>query len=230
MSARRSCSRSGASASPCTRCPSRGAAGWRRRRCCSFGSNPAISAVERYPDDGWPDAEIVAYFDGRFGDAPSAPIADGRRVLNSDGSRSRASPYLSSVRLRARELGLERPGIDYAMTEVVHCKSRSEAEGVAAASAACAAAHFAPLLAACGARLVVFLGAHAAAAAQRHLGLDPAVPLHGPLPVAGRSRWVVFLPHPNARGKKKSLAAHLSPAQVAELRQGLAQGAAQPEP
>src|SRR5450755_869158 len=96
-----------------------------------ISSNPSISQAEVYPYINATDQAIIEFFTHGFGDLPDSPIESGRRVLNMDGTRSNAVPFLSWVRRRAAELldippDHVIPGTDYALTEVVHCKSRGE--------------------------------------------------------------------------------------------------------
>ena len=96
-----------------------------------LSSNPSIGDDEVYPTGNWPDREIIDFFDNRFG---GKWVQDGRRSLRKDDSYGRATMFWSAVRQRALEL-FERdivPGLDYALTEVVRCKSLREI-GVAAA-------------------------------------------------------------------------------------------------
>jgi hypothetical protein len=160
-------------------------------------SNPSISRQERCPETSWPLQDVSEFFYHRFGDSPAAPIQGGCMVLNKDGSRSKAVPFLSWARGRAAELGVTRPGIDYALTEVVHCKSKKQV-GVAAALSHCASTYTRSVLKASGAKVVVFVGAHAANAASELFELERTPAVQGPLPLCGKSRMVAFLPHPNS--------------------------------
>jgi hypothetical protein len=169
-------------------------------------SNPSIGddAPDEYPRWEWSDAATVRYFTRSFEDL----IIDGAytRPIPRLG-RSIYVPFWGGVRDRARELmgPAVRPGRDYAITEVVHCKSRQEI-GVREASAACARRYLRRVIAAAGARVVVVLGGVARAAVTlelRELGVSPGTqPDWGTvldLPeIGGRNRLVVFLPHPNA--------------------------------
>lgn len=200
----------------------------RRAPILFVSSNPSISATEAFPRGRSSDGVIARFFEGRFGTAADAPIHDGARTLMADGTRSRAVRFLSSIRLRAAEL-LDRapvPGRDYALTEVVHCKSRGE-RGVEEARGFCAERYLTRVLAASGAVVVVVLGAHARRAMAEVLDLRTGGPVAGPLEAAGRARFVAILPHPNARGVPKSLAANVGSADLARLRGALAAWKAQ---
>jgi hypothetical protein len=97
-----------------------------------------------------------------------------------------------------------RPGHDYALTEVVRCKSRSEV-GVADAAPTCIERHLTPTIELSAARVIVGIGAHARRALTSHFGLASATGVQRA--EAGKREWLfVFLPHPNARGGSKSFA------------------------
>ena len=175
-----------------------------------ISSNPSISTpcvngdVEAYPTVSAGDDELVAFFNGRFGDH-GAPVIDGRRHrLAGSEVRYATQPtrFWTSVRARAKDLlGREPvPGVDYALTEVVHCKSTGET-GVANASPACIGKYLERVLDLSEAKVLVVLGAHAERAVRDHLRLG--APDRYYAPSGSRTFHVCFLPHPNARGVKK---------------------------
>lgn len=91
-----------------------------------LSSNPSISLAEAYPGWSWPDELIQDYFANRFGGGNTPWITQGTKSLQHDGTYSGAVAFWAAVRQRAMEL-LERdvvPGTDYALTEIVHCKSQ----------------------------------------------------------------------------------------------------------
>lgn len=92
------------------------------------GSNPSISEDEVFPTSSWSEAKTKDFFQRRF---------------DKDGSWAERMPfksvkYWTHVRERATEL-LERAAVegrDFALTEVVHCKSRNQ-DGVKDALPVC---------------------------------------------------------------------------------------------
>jgi uracil-DNA glycosylase len=113
------------------------------------------------------------------------------------------------------------PGRDYALTEVVHCGSPNE-QGVWSALRTCTTRYLQPVLAASPADVVVVVGAVAKFAFGEHLGPDAPSHLQGPVEVAGKERLLVFVPHPSSFGGNKPLSDHLSPAELAQVREALA--------
>jgi uracil-DNA glycosylase len=90
-----------------------------------------------------------------------------------------------------------RPGVDYALTEVVHCKSRDEA-GVASAVTVCAPLYLRRVIALSPARLIVVLGGHARNAVRRTFNYPDPGRISRPLRVGRRDLRFVFLAHPSA--------------------------------
>ena len=163
-------------------------------------SNPSISEVECFPTPSWSPEDTADFFERRFD-------FDAGHITPKAYNRVR---YWSSVRARAREIfGRDAtPGVDFALTEVVHCKSRQE-KGVAAAMGTCAERWLSPVLAQSEALVVVLLGKRAQGAWSKIWGLDVLQSAHFGVDLGGRMRAVVLLPHPNAF-EPKTVAARVS--------------------
>ncbi len=114
--------------------------------------------------------------------------------------------FLAAVRKRTAEL-LDtnsrdvRPGIDYVITEVVHCKSRNEI-GVNSAANTCVNQYLQRVIAISGAAVIVPLGAYAASHIRYEYNVPASTSLFGPIKIGSKSRFFAFLPHPNYRGKR----------------------------
>ena len=108
-----------------------------------------------------------------------------------------------------------KPGVDYALTELVHCCSQNEM-GVQEAVMECAKRYLEPVLATSGARVLLVLGEHAKRSLVDLLRL-PAGRTVVPREVGGRSRYLVFIPHANAR-VKRTLTTCLSADDLARVR------------
>ena len=179
-----------------------------RARVLFVSSNPSISGEidlgsGRAPGLTWnhADDEIVDRYENAF----DKWITDGTRVAG-----KRPTAYWREVKSRAQELlpGVAvQPGIDYALTEAVRCKSKRE-DGVAEALSTCSKLYLDQTLRLSRASLVVFLGSKAERAAHEVLGIPKSF---GSRPqsehvtdadVGGLRRTVGFLPHPNFRGKR----------------------------
>jgi hypothetical protein len=112
--------------------------------------------------------------------------------------------YWASIKLRAEELIPNAvPGLDYAITELVHCKSKSEF-GVPEAVDECVSRHFESAMSVAVAPIIVALGAFA----WKQFLVAGVEPPKEPIEreIGGRMRTLVFLAHPAAFKGPKTLA------------------------
>ncbi len=163
-------------------------------------SNPSWDPGEDYPHAGWPDELIIDFFMNRFGNGRKEWVKDGVRPLLSNGEHPTGwVRFWAAARSRSTEL-LGRPacpGVDFALTEVVHCKSTKEI-GVDDATAKCSDQWLLRVLSCAGASLIVTLGKPASKTVRSVLQLDPVGKVVGPSMMAGKTRMLISLPHPNA--------------------------------
>ena len=166
-----------------------------------LSSNPSISLTEQYPLWSWSDEAITDYFIHRFGTGQRIWIRDGKYSLQKDNSYTKFVPFWASVRQRAIELfdrNVE-PGVDYALSEVVHCKSKQEI-GVESAVKQCSEKYLDRIFAISNAVIVVVLGDIAKDAVKSIYNLSGEnQQVLKPIKLGQRERHIVFLPHPNAR-------------------------------
>jgi len=172
----------------------------------SIGEIPPKSPCEIYPNGSWEDHDIINYFNGRFGGRGKNYISGGIKTLLDNGQYGKSVAFWSSVKARAREI-YDRdviPGMDYALTEVVHCKSKDEI-GVSKARKYCSEQYMKDILENSRANIVVVLGV------QARLAMADLLPAYfngsskvtGPIEFFGRNRLILSLQHPNARGFKR---------------------------
>jgi len=196
-----------------------------------LSSNPSIGSSEsvangKYPNATWDEESTVEYFEYRFGGKPLSSVEEGIYHASPGTTRARRGiPFWIQVRARAAELLSKSrfevvAGTDYALTEIVRCKSKGE-KGVAEALATCAGLYLEPTLEQSAATVLVVLGAHAKRTICDKYGLEPTVSLHGPILVANRMRHVVFLPHPTGWASPKTFKKLLTPADFERLSQSL---------
>ena len=99
--------------------------------------------------------------------------------------------------------GPVQPGVDYAITEVVHCGSAGEAEGnVGRAVLECGPRYTPLLLRLSPATVIVAVGSIARDWFSNHLRLAPPLGLRqvgGPMEIEGRSRLLLSVANPSAR-------------------------------
>ncbi len=125
-----------------------------------------------------------------------------------DGIRHRGAKghvkYWARINSRSKELlpsGALRPGWDYALTEVVRCKSWDE-DAVWSAAEKCVPRYLRTTLEQSPAVVIGALGAHAGVTT---------------INVGGTDRLLAFLPHPNARKVPKSFEKNIKPQQLRRL-------------
>ena len=174
-------------------------------------SNPSISGAKTFPPNGWTDRQIVEYYQGCFDRDVSGPYQ-----INDKAYASVA--FWREVRARAGEI-LGRPavqGTDFALTELVHCKSTQE-EGVRQALPLCTQRWLAQVVEQSGAKVLVVLGKPAEAVCSETWSLNSRRKLHLTVPTPGKDRAILFLPHPNSRGKRK-LEYHVTEQEILRLR------------
>ncbi|MFL5624283.1 MAG: uracil-DNA glycosylase family protein [Ktedonobacteraceae bacterium] len=182
-----------------------------------LSSNPSINGVEEIPLWSWPNEWIEDFYVNRYEGGRKQWIKDGKYNLLLDGSRQIVRFWVE-VRQRAKEL-LERDirhGVDYALTEVVHCKSQGE-EGVREALNECSRRYLRWVIESCGAKVIVTLGKTVKEAVKLECGIPTSVDVFGPTLIGTCQRYIVFLPHPNARGYR-SFEKCIDHAELQELR------------
>jgi len=185
-----------------------------------LSSNPSIGDGAEYPRSSWSDQQIEDFFANRFGGGTKPWTVGGNKALLDDGTHAKANKFWSSIRMRAMEL-YERevvPGRDYALTEVVRCKSREE-NGVAEAKFECAGRYLLPTLEASGAAVIVALGAVAEWWVRRLVSFEG--PLSEVVRLGARERLFAVLPHPNAWRVPKKFSGCLSDTDLIQLREHL---------
>jgi hypothetical protein len=157
------------------------------------------------------DEAVVHTFDDAFDEGRWIGVHDGTHLRAADGKVGKFVAYWGSCRSRATEIlgRAARPGLDYALTEVVHCGSQHEI-GVWSAAAQCVPRYLERVLRLSPATVIIVVGAVARDIVR---SMVPATAdggtAVGPILLAGRECHVLFLPHPNARGVPKGVAAAL---------------------
>lgn len=123
--------------------------------------NPSWNPDERFPTDAWADGEIVEFFRRRF------------EHTEQDSHTWREIRGIAS-HLLGRDVVA---GVDYTVTDVVHCKSW-QGKGAREALEECAGRYLKRVLSLAGARVVVGLGRDARQALASRFGVPAAIGLH----------------------------------------------------
>jgi hypothetical protein len=116
-------------------------------------------------------------------------------------------------------------GIDFALTEVVHCKSRKE-RGVPEALNFCVERYLQRVLTISAASVLIIYGKHAKDAVRRRYGTLMVPQPHGLslASIGDTQRMLVFLPAPNERGSLKKLKANVGDEGLSMIRAHLEAG------
>ena len=176
-----------------------------RRRVLFFSSsNPSISTHDEYPLWSSSNENILDYFNNRFGGGKKIWIKDGIKALKKKGAYHKFTMYWAFVRKYSKEI-LNReavPGVDYALSEVVHCKSKSEA-GVAQASNECAKKYLQDFLNVTNPKVLFVVGKLAGEVIRTQLRIAEKTTFLTSYRCGNKTMCIVFIPHPNSRGLKK---------------------------
>ncbi|RMF92144.1 MAG: hypothetical protein D6734_12950 [Candidatus Schekmanbacteria bacterium] len=151
-----------------------------------ISSNPSYSKDELYPTLAWPDPIIADFFINRFKDrGPKYSWVYNNKVLKIDGTREKPVRYWSSIKRRVEELLLRpaKPGIDFCITELVHCKS-SQQIGVAKALPECTKRFLNERIGISGAQIIIGIGSFVRDYFKGKNSVND-IP-------------IIYLPHPNA--------------------------------
>jgi hypothetical protein len=156
-----------------------------------------------------------------------------RRAINGfEAADLSASPYWRDTHDRAVEAFNEdvAPGFDYALTEVVRCKSPGESQAVTSARGVCSRSYLHATIVLSGARVILGMGVHARTALTRILQLEDRRANYHETLIGPRRFIIAMLPHPNSRlaPDEKTLGHAVTPEQQETIRRTLASGRPRP--
>jgi uracil-DNA glycosylase len=178
-----------------------------------ISSNPSIDLKkfqEKFPTCQWQENDIIDFFYNRF----QKYIKDGTRVLQKDGTYSRAVSFFAHLKNRINEIfainnSTAEPGIDYCLTEIVHCKSQKE-KGVNKAINCCSK-YLDRIIQLSPAPLLLIVGKYAEEYIFKRYDLTnnvyqiiygPEFKVCGPKLIENKERMLYFIQHPAAFGPK----------------------------
>lgn len=176
-------------------------------RLLYLSSNPSISdndEKELYPTWNWPEERIQDFFNHRFGGSKEKWVKDGKYAKKQDGSYMDHQAYWSEIRKRSEEL-YGRPvnlNIDYAITEIVHCKSKGRC-GVESALYECSNKYFRKILGIAGASVIAVIGKEAKEMITAILKCTKEQKIIGPQTIEGRERIILFFAAPGSKELRK---------------------------
>ena len=179
-----------------------------------ISSNPAIdtSENEKYPTktNEWKESEILDFFYYRF----NKYIKDGIKSLRYDEKYNDYVRFWSSIKARVNEIYQVKklkvdPGVNYCLTEIVHCKSKDEI-GVEKAINYCSK-YLNRIIQLSPAPLLLIVGKHAEEYIFKRYDLTnnvyqiiygPEFKVCGPKLIENKERMLYFIQHPAAFGPK----------------------------
>jgi uracil-DNA glycosylase len=169
-----------------------------------ISSNPAIDNESIYPNYQWDEYKIFEYFYKRF----DKYIKDGTKNYLKKGGFSNAVRFWASIKARVNEIYQMKnlkatPGIDYCLTEIVHCKSIM-AEGVQNATNYCHK-YFRSIVELSPASIIIVVGKSAQKLFCEEYNLAKFLneKIIGPVLIENKKRMILFILAPAAIGHKK---------------------------
>jgi len=186
-----------------------------------LSSNPSIGQNEMYPsfDDkegsltgDWNDDKVSNYFINRF--SKEHPYTKNYLYPQHIGGEYMSSwvRFWAAVRTIAKVI-LEKtvtPGDDYALVEIVRCKSKEE-RGVDAATNECVNRYLDSTISLSSAKIIICLGKKVEFAIRKKYNISSIDNMNGEnkieeIQINDRKIMLLFLPHPNARQKRNLFA------------------------
>ena len=185
-----------------------------------ISSNPSIGRGEdeAFPPEGWSDRQVVNYYQRCFDE----DYLSSHRIDTSDQAHFGGNKFWGKLwRWASKIFGRDReqvtPGQDFAITNIVHCKSRDADPARQALEHCLDRWPLEQILKHSAAKVVVVLGNLAKQACSQAWTLDPTQRFHQQVSLSGRKRLVVFLPlHPN-----HNVIPHITEEQLQKLREFL---------
>ena len=189
--------------------------------------NPGYDVREVFPTPSWNDADTKDFFIRRFADDAkwtSQTKGKGIRLLvkgenGNEGYYKPADRFCGWVRNRAKELLLHEPvpSRDYVMTSAVHCKSDTW-DGTADTVRHCTDLWLQAIMELSVAKVVVTISDPTWDACAGAWGLQSGRLVQFDVPIVGRQRAVLKLPHPRS-GRRSIIKELLDADDLEHLRQ-----------
>lgn len=169
-----------------------------------LSSNPSFSKTEAYPTWASRNSKIRDYFVNRFSGGGRNWVKDGKYALDKQGNYLPATRYWSEIINRSKELYARDvyPGIDYALAEIVHCKSK-DMIGVNEAKEECVKRYFWLLVEESGAKVIAVMGKSPGNIVKNIINAQDKQKYFEPVVIGGRKRLVLFLPAPGSSMPRK---------------------------
>ena len=166
--------------------------------------NQSLNLDDYYPDNSWKKNDVYDFFVNRFSEKfiwvknQLYPLEKNKQYRDS----KHWIRYWAGVRNYAKFIFqfTPEPGIDYSLTEIVHCKSEG-GNGVNEAALECYNKHFDKILNLTSAKILIVVGKKTEEKIKSIYNFNSKVKLQIQM-INDIERIWVFIPHPYARGKK----------------------------
>lgn len=173
-----------------------------------ISSNPSIDEEEEFPTFLWDKKESFDFFINRFNGKIKKWVDQDKYILLKNGTfRKNPVRFWSSVKNRAKEIMPKSNlvfGKDFAITEIVKCKSRKEI-GVNEALKECLDKYFLETLKLSNAKVLIVFGKPAKLSLCSYFNIDETVNFLNDFEIIGKIRDIIFLPHPSSFEKIKTV-------------------------
>ncbi len=189
-----------------------------------ISSNPSLNEIDFYPSLSWKNEDIIDFFQNRFSLSKNYvrnylyPKHNIKTANDNDVYANTWVRYWAFVRSISRRL-LEtqdiKPGVDYALMEIVRCKSRDE-YGVNEALDVCADKYLRRTLELSNARVIIAIGDKSRDILTDKLKINFKADSHVKMVINGIERFIFALPHTNAR-KRRTLDAIINQNSIQEI-------------
>ena len=185
----------------------------------SIDKNPILDEREKYRTYKWDEPEVLDFFYNRF---PRYINDKGSYLKNNGEYSSLPIRFECSIKARVSEI-LERdpkPGKDYCLTEIVHCKSQKE-KGVNKAKDECTKLYLNKVFSLSNAKLIMVVGSHTRKLFTKFFNIEKDTTgkkIFGPLAIGNIDRMLLFIVHPAAHGGLKRLGEYLDKSEMDKIR------------
>jgi len=185
-----------------------------------LSSNPSINISEEFLTKDWETEKIFDFFNYRFSDESKWVKNELYPLLNNGEYNKTWVRFWGAIRKTASILLNKQAiaGKDYAMTEVVRCKSIAE-KGVYQAKLECASRYLSRTLEMSPAKIIICLGDKVSEVMNQIYNLRNFDRV-SELEIGNSIRTILFLPHPNAR-KERTLDRLLTFEEIEKIRERL---------
>jgi len=187
-----------------------------------ISSNPSIDVNEYYPLEAWKNEFIIDFFKNRFSQEKDYVKRNLYPKLNNNKYAKNWVRYWAYIKNISKKLLNKKdviPGIDYALTEIVHCKSIRE-YGVPKALDDCVNKYLKRILTLSNAKVIIIVGDKSKKIIEKQIKINFQKNNFTEKIIEGKKRIIFAIPHSNSR-KCRVLENVLTPTAINKIREKL---------